>query len=201
MSRAHESFKALYEAFVALHGAEQVLQEFCALDPAPERLEVEPHHMPAAEMMKAETGLFTTLYAELRDAFLAASPHAHWRETYKGTRLEGDFLERFGCYCLIGDGGAFHSERIAAYMVYMPAGLYYPFHHHPAEEMYFILAGEAEFMLEGEAPKTLGPGDHVFHPSNRPHATETHEHPFMALVWWRGDMSQKPVLTYPEGNR
>ena len=59
---------------------------------------------------------------------------------------------------------------------------------------------EAAFMLEGNETKTLGPGESVCHPSNHPHATQTEDHPFLALVLWRGDVSVRPVLTYPEGD-
>ena len=30
-----------------------------------------------------------------------------------------------------------------AWVVYMPPNLYYPWHYHPAEELYFCIAGEA----------------------------------------------------------
>lgn len=178
--------------------ATPALQQFCQLPDDLGVQEVEPFAIPAAQLMESDQGLSTERYKDLRDAFINASPNAHWRETYKGTRIADTFREKFGCYCLIGSGGPFTASEMGAYVVYMPKGFYYPFHHHPAEELYFVIAGEAEFLLEGHSPKTLGPGSHVFHPSNTPHATQTHDHPFMALVLWRGDMSVKPVLTNPE---
>ena len=82
---------------------------------------------------------------ELRDAFVNAAGLAQWRLTYEGTKIDPDFMERLGCYCVIGDGGFWNSTQMSGYVVYMPAGLHYPWHHHPAEEMYLMLAGEAEF--------------------------------------------------------
>ena len=197
-----DAFDTLLTEFRNLHAASPALSTFCSLPETVDRQEVTPHHIPAATLMKADGDLTATASTEaLRDAFIAASDIAQWRETYKGTRIGADFMERFGCYCLIGGGGPFSAPDMGAYVVYMPPGLYYPYHHHPAEEIYYILAGEAEFMMESEQPKTLGPGEHVFHPSNRPHATQTHDRPFMALVLWRGDMATKPVLTYPEGEK
>ena len=194
------AFHALLDAFRDLHAKEPALQEFCAF---PQQIAEQPitaRHLPPADLMTGDRNLTTTdACAPMRDAFIAASPHAFWRETYKGTRLGADFMNRFACYCLMGQGGPFTAPEMQAYVVYMPAGLYYPFHHHPAEELYYILAGQAEFMLEGRASKTVTAGDAIFHPSNAPHATETHDHPVMALVLWRNNFETAPVLTYPDG--
>ncbi len=87
---------------------------------------------------------------------------------------------------------------MGAWVVYMPARLWYSWHHHPGEEMYLILAGQAEFLRKGHAPETLCEGDTVQHESNQPHAAETHDSPLMAYVVWRNGFRTKPVLTPPE---
>jgi mannose-6-phosphate isomerase-like protein (cupin superfamily) len=199
MMGAREAFERCLTELRALHAACPAIARFAPLPDSLAEQPVTPHDIPAARLMEADEGLFSDGFEAMRDAFIAASPHAQWRETYKGTRMGPDFMNRFACYCLIGGGGPYVSDSLGAYVVYMPPGLFYPYHHHPAEELYFILAGEAEFLMEGAPSKTLRPGDHVLHPSNRPHATCTHAHPFMALVLWRGNMSVKPVLTHPDG--
>ncbi|MDG1739153.1 MAG: dimethylsulfonioproprionate lyase family protein [Paracoccaceae bacterium] len=195
-----DAFENLLNEAQKLHDANAVLQEFGALPVDPKRQVVEPFYIPAAKLMEADTDLFSDDFSSIRDAIIAASPDALWRETYKGTRIAELFRERFGCYCLIGKGGPYVAEDMAIYIVYMPEGLYYPFHHHPAEELYFILAGEAEFMMKDKPSKVLGPGDHVYHPSMHPHATQTHDHPFLALVLFKGEIGMTPVLTFPEGD-
>ena len=195
-----EVFDTLMNEVRRTFAATPALQAFCELPDQLETQTVTPAHIPAATLMQTDDELFSPDYSGLRDAFIAASDKAEWRETYKGTRIGEEFRQRFACYCLIGPGGPFMAEKMGAYVVYMPKGLYYPFHHHPAEELYFVIAGEAEFLMEGKDPQTLGPGSHVFHPSNRPHATQTHDHPFMAMVLWRGDMTVSPLLTYPNGD-
>ena len=193
------AFDTLLGAFRDLHAATPALQEFCAMHSVPAPQPVAPHHIPAADLMKKGANLAASpATAALRDAFIAAGPHAQWRETYKGTSLGEVFRERFGCYCLIGDGGPFASNDMSAYFVHLPASFHYPFHHHSAEEIYFVLAGQAEFELDGQPPETLAPGDHVFHPSNHPHATTTGDLGMMALVLLRGDLETRPVWTYPE---
>ncbi len=177
------------------HAAHADLTGFCAFPTDLSPQDVHPFHVPPADLLTSETGLTATPYVGLRDAIIATSPHAQWRETYKDTDIGDDFMSRFGCYCLIGDGGAFHSDQMRAWIVYMPARLPYPFHHHPAEETYLILAGKAVFHAYGTASKTLRAGDTVFHTKNQPHATETHDQPMLALVLWRNGFDAAPILT------
>ena len=177
------------------HSAHTALDAF---HPFPDDLStqpVNPFHISASDLLQAETGLFTEPYEALRDAFVDAAPLAHWRETYKDTNIGQDFLDRFGCYCLIGDEGPFASDTIRAWVVDMPPHLHYTWHQHPAEEAYLVLAGEAEFFREGAPPEILRAGQTSLHASNQPHAMTTHEHPVMAYVIWRNGFETPPILT------
>lgn len=77
----------------------------------------------------------------------------------------------------------------------MSPHLYYPWHHHPAEEIYRILSGAAWFMKDGTQPVLLAAGDCYEHASNQPHAMETTDQPVMAYVVWRNGFETPPVLT------
>lgn len=134
-------------------------------------------------------------FAALTQAIKSAGPSAKWRETYKGTSISPDFMERFGCYSIIGEGGAFTSAELWLWMVYMPAHLDYPFHHHPGEEMYLVLDGEAEFRRKGQLPEICGAGRAIFHASNQSHAMETFDHSVLCLVAWRNGFETPPVWT------
>ena len=160
--------------------------------------EFDPFHIPSSDLMQNETGWPKGDYAELRDAFILASPHAHWRQTYKGTIIGKKFLNEFGCYGLIGPESPFQSEEIRAWVVYMPRNFYYPWHHHPAEEMYLCLAGEAVFRRENCLDIRLGSGGIMEHKANQSHSMETLEHPIMAYVVWRNEFGTKPVLTFED---
>ena len=159
---------------------------------------MQPCHRPCADFMARESVMQAGALAPLRDAMLAAAPDALWRETYAGTDIGQEFMDRFGCYCIIGSGGAWASEQMSAYLVYMPRDFWYTWHHHPAEEMYLVVAGEAEFLRHDAPTKTLGPGGAVFHASGQPHAMQTRDHPVMAYVIWRNNLGIRPVLTPPE---
>ena len=181
--------------------AHDLLPELQAFCPFPDPLtpqEVTPHHIPAADLMMQDKGLFSDVFPAYRDALVNAGPIAQWRETYKGAPISQAFLDRFACYEILGVDAPFATTEMRSFVVYQPPGLYYPWHHHPAEELYVVIAGEAEFSIEGEDPRTLRSGDTIFHRSNVPHALTTHEHPVMACVLWRGDLKTKPVLTYPD---
>jgi len=192
------AFEHLLKQVQLAHDEHPDLGEFCAFPDDLTPSEYSRFHVPAADLMRRDTGLFSNDLAGLRDAFVAAGPMAQWRETYKATNIGQDFLNRFGCYALIGAGGPWISARMSGFVVYMPASLHYPWHHHPAEEMYLVLGGVAEFLREGEAPETLAAGDTSFHASNQPHSMTTHEHPVIAYVVWRNHLRTTPVLTERE---
>lgn len=144
--------------------------------------ELEPHHIHPATLFAKDESLNDGAFPTVRDALLAVKDQAFWRETYKDTNIGEDFLNRFGCYELFGWEGHFQCQETRGFMVYSTGDLYYPWHHHPAEEMYFILAGEAEFATEGNTPKLLKPGDTVFHAENQPHNMQTFEKGVLAWV-------------------
>ena len=157
--------------------------------------ERDPHYINPATLFAEDVSLQSEQFSSVRDALIAVKDVAFWRETYKQTDIGEEFLNRFGCYELFGWDGHFQCQETRGFIVYSTADLYYPWHHHPAEEMYFILAGEAEFATEGNAPKMLRPGDTVFHAENQPHNMQTREKGVLAWVQWRGEMSVAPVLT------
>ena len=193
-----EIWEKLLETAKKAHLANIKIQDFCPFPADIKKQEFDPFHIPASDLMQNEMDLLTRDYAELRDAFISASPYAHWRQTYKGTGIGERFLNEFGCYGLIGPDSPFHSEKIRAWVVYMPKNFYYPWHHHPAEEMYLCLAGEAIFCRENCPSERLSSGGIMEHLANQPHSMETFEHPIMAYVIWRNEFGTKPILTFED---
>ena len=194
---AFAAFERLLHEARAVHEANPATRGFCAFSVDPEPLALTARHRPCGDFLAREGPMEAGDHAALRDAMLAAAPHAFWRETYAGTDIGQDFMDRFGCYCIVGAGGGWSSATMSAWMVYMPPGLWYPWHHHPAEEMYLVVAGEAEFLRHGMPAETLRPGETVFHASDQPHAMRTHDRAVLAYVVWRGELGTPPVLTSP----
>jgi cupin superfamily acireductone dioxygenase involved in methionine salvage len=114
--------------------------------------------MGAQDHFDAENGLFGEEYAATKTLLKQLGPLAYWRDTYAGTNVSDRFMDEFGCFSLIGHNGFFKSDHMNAWMVYMPAGLYYPWHQHAAEEMYLCLAGEAVFKKKVRQTNTWGKG-------------------------------------------
>ncbi len=191
----HGVWDTLLNEVRSVHNTNAVLSEFCAFPDDTHRKTVTPHNVPAADLFAGETGFETAVHEGLHRALLSAGPYARWRETYKDTNIGQDFMDRFGCYCLIGEGGAFDSDHIRAWMTYMPPNLHYTWHHHEAEEAYLVVAGNARFFRHGEADVTLTAGQTMLHHSNQPHAMETGDDPVLCYVIWRNGFGQIPILT------
>ena len=83
---------------------------------------------------------------------------------------------------LIGGGG------YALGVLLLGPGLTYPPHAHPANEVYYIVGGSAEWR-RGDGPWTSrATGSLVQHPSGLVHATRTGDDPLLALYLWWGDI-------------
>lgn len=180
----------------AMHEANEPLSAFCQFPDDVIPQPVTARHMGAKDYFSREKGLFGDAYSNIITMLQELGAKAYWRDTYAGTQISDRFMDQFGCYSLIGKNGFFHSTTMNAWMVYMPAGLYYPWHHHPAEEMYLCLAGEAVFKKQGSEDVTLGQGGIALHQSNQPHALETQKHPVLCYVVWRNELNTPPILTY-----
>lgn len=189
---------ALLDGVRRLHGEHDALHAFAPFPDDVKEKTLTPFHVPAADLMLAETGFGNSQYNYLCDALFAVAPQMLWRETYKGTKISSDFMERFGCFEIIGRDAPFASKSIRSFLVYQPANLHYPWHQHPAEEMYVVLNGEAEFALSGQPNRTLSAGESAFHASNKPHALTTHDKPVLAYVIWRDEFDTAPEWTYPD---
>lgn len=156
-----------------------------------------PNHRAAADLFLADTALPPGPFPALHAAIRNAAPAMHWRETYRAGSADTAFMERWGCYSIVGNDAPFGSARIRLFIVYMPPGLFYPWHSHPAEEIYLVLAGSAVFKSAGNHPAMLSEGQTAFHTSDQPHAIETGGTPMLSLVAWRNHLDIRPTLTPP----
>ncbi|WP_338550963.1 dimethylsulfonioproprionate lyase family protein [Roseovarius phycicola] len=183
----------------AAHDRITALQDFCAFPGAVHRHDCAPHHDPLSDRMQTDAGLFAPDdLLPFRDALCAAASEAKWRETYRDTGYGATLHTHFGCYEVLGSDTPLGAQEMRSFVIYQVPGFHYPMHHHPAEELYLVVAGEGEFHVEGQPSRHLRPGETAFHPSNVPHALTTHDTPIMAYVLWRGDLATKPVWTHPE---
>ena len=175
------------------------LSEFCSLPNVFARQLVVPNDRPASNNLQKEKGLFCRTFPNLQEKLIAACPDMHWREVYKKdsntpSGISLDFMEQLGVYAIIGETGPFSSKDLSVYLVYMPAQLTYPWHYHPAEELYFILSGEAVFRREGHEDRTVGESDIIIHESNQAHEMQTYDSPLLSIAIWRNHLDIAPTL-------
>lgn len=162
--------------------ATPALRDFAVWPDAPTRNTLEPVKLPVIpliETMAAQPSL-------VADAVKAAASLAHWQQTYTEAEVGSDFLNRYGWFELLGPTGHFLSDTTRAYIAFWGEGLHYPMHLHEAEELYYILAGAAEFHAVGQPSVLVGPEGTQHHASNQPHAMDTRAEPVLTLVLWRG---------------
>ena len=190
------AFKGARAAARALHSLHPDLDAFNGWPERTEFIDRPANTIAAATGLPSDRNLAAPPeHVPIRDALAAVAPLAGWRNTYRDADIGDGFNARFGCYELIGRNGHFLADDYGGFIVCARPGLWYPWHDHPAEELYLVIAGEAEFLAEGRAPARNGPGGMTLHASMQSHAMRTLDSPVLCYVAWRGDMSVTPKLT------
>ena len=136
---------AFAEASV-LVAEEPLLSNFAPLPPADRAIKV-PRPIPAIPLIEAQSGGHSPRTAPFHAAVRDAARLADWYQTYTEAEVGADFLARYGWFELVGPTGHFRANDVRAYVAYWGEGLTYDWHVHEAEELYFVVGGEAEFGL------------------------------------------------------
>ena len=90
---------------------------------------------------------------------------------------------------LIGPDGLVKSDAVRMGLYGMLPGHEYGLRTHMAEEVFVMLAGEADWKKGDGEYKSLRAGARSYHPSMTPHANRTRDHAFMSIYVWHGDVS------------
>lgn len=178
----------------ALHRAHPQMNAFCDWDDTARWHGAGSDPIRPARALASDPGLDGGPHQALRHALAAIAPLANSTRTYGDDEIAPDFNDRFGSFPLVSQIGPFRSPTTCAYVLYAESALCYPWHAHPAEELYVVIAGQALFHRAGAPSRTLRPGDSTFHASDQPHAMDTQDHPVLCLVLWRGDLVTRPRL-------
>ncbi len=151
---------------------------------------------PALPHLIAMPGAPNNQSTPLQQALLAVIPYAEWRVTYTEEDVGRDFLNRFAWFELAGPTGHFHSSQTRMTVGYWGPNLYYDWHQHAPDEVYSVVSGCADFLLEDAETLPLGPGNTRYHPSEQRHALRTHNAPVLTFVLWRGaGLSDDPRMS------
>ena len=182
---ASAAFESAYQAAGALMATQSALRDFAAWTAA-KQARRPPTHIPASDLVQSWAEGENSITSALRCAVRRAAPFAQWRQTYTEDEVGLDYLQRYGWFELLGPSGHFLSGDLRAYIGYWGAHLHYPWHVHAAEEVYFVLAGNALFESDGIPSETLTAGQSRLHVANQPHAITTKDSPLLVFALWRG---------------
>ena len=182
-----EQAQLVYQAHPALKQFADFPDDICAQP-------MEPFHLPSSDLLLADTELQSAQYAKLLQSIFDVAPAMRWREIYQDEIAHLTFMEKLACTSIIGKGAPFHSNKLRLFIVYMAPHLFYPWHSHPAEEIYMVLSGKALFKREGDKDRWCEEADCVIHKCNQPHALQTTDSPMLALVAWRNHLDTPPIL-------
>lgn len=199
MDNGH-TYETLLKQVREAHGASPALRAFVPFPDDLKRQSVLPLHRRPSELLQSETSLVSRTFPALQNAIVSSCPAMRWRETYKEGAAETEFMDRWGCFSIIGEGGPFTSRQARLFVVYMPPVLYYPWHRHPAEEAYLVISGQAVFKKLDQPDEIASEGDTVLHESEQVHAIETTDSALLCLVFWRNHLNTPPVLVPAAAN-
>lgn len=146
-----------------------------------------PQTLPMLDELLACQELANDATQSLVDLLITCRHGLRWQQSYSAKQgFDRAYLDHYGWINLVSPEGPFFDDSLRLTIGYWGAGLHYPKHSHEPEEIYCILAGQAEFHSDGLPPRLVGPGDWVHHHSFQPHAIDMSPGPLLALVPWRG---------------
>ena len=90
---------------------------------------------------------------------------------------------------ILGPEGLVHCENVRMGLYGILPHIEYGIRTHPAEEIFIMLAGEADWIRGEGGYKTRKAGEYSYHPSGMRHATRTNDLAFMSVYVWTGDVS------------
>lgn len=90
---------------------------------------------------------------------------------------------------LIGPAGIVKSDSVRMGVYGIRPNVEYGIRTHPAEEIFVMIAGRADWLSGDEDYAEYGPGARRHHLSMMQHATRTRDSAFMSIYVWQGDVS------------
>lgn len=130
----------------------------------------------------------------LAAAIRAVVPDLAWSYGYPAEPAWPALGERIAFAQLLGEGGLGTASQVLVGLTLIAPRTRYPWHAHPATELYLVIAGTARWWKGTDGPRVHPPGALVLHESGIPHAMETEAEPLLALYTWRGDLASPSVF-------
>ena len=125
------------------------------------------------------------------------SQEVYWESGYSENEVNKEFLSKYGFFELIGPTGHFLTSEMALWVNFLDKNSYYPPHNHEAEELYFVVSGEAKFESKDEQSKILKSKDTRFHKSYQSHSITTFDKKILSFVIWKNKFENVSKMVDP----
>jgi hypothetical protein len=151
-----------------------------------------PHRIPVSAWLERALEHSSPSTGAACAALAQVAPLLSWRRN-AGYR-DADFLSRYG-YCeLLGPAGHRVDPSIALGVLLLAPRTCYPPHRHPANELYVVLAGSAQWRISEGDWVARASGAVIHHPSMTTHAMRTDEEPLLAAYLWTDHLATPATL-------
>jgi len=118
----------------------------------------------------------------------------HWRNKYPPTTANAALIDGFGFCDAIGPDGTQDSDAVTLGLVLLGPQVDYPFHRHPAVELYYVVSGVAQWAVDFGDLTPRRPGEFLIHRSGQPHAMRSGGEALLAISAWRGDIGARSEI-------
>ena len=140
-------------------------------------------HLPVVLALMAE-GEDRAVGAALRSC-LGFAP---WQTFYADSDWSHPFLDEIACASLVGPTGIVWSDDVALGLFLLGPHTTYREHAHGLDEIYYVLAGSAEWGFDREDNRrTFGPGSLVHTAPDQRHDIRTGSEPILCAYTWTND--------------
>ncbi len=149
--------------------------------------------LPAADFLTGSLATAVPATTHMVELLKRYADDVKWEQTYTkaDSAISEKMLATYGFVEVIGSRGPFVSDQVRSGIGVYGPGIGYPPHQHKAEEIYIVLAGGAEYQLDGQPPRQAGPGELVFVPSNLTHGFYTGKEAMVVYyIWQAGDLRE-----------
>ena len=121
--------------------------------------------------------------AALMDVITPVIRYLPWKYNYEPRTDLPDLGQRMGWAELVGPEAPYRSDSVCLGLTLIASDTHYPAHHHPANELYYVITGTATWILDG-VPHLYPPGSLILHPSQSVHAMRTGAETLLVLYTW-----------------
>ena len=192
----------LLRRIAAFHRSRPVVPEFPMVAPVLDALDnarcpadLESRLLPVVRHLDAVEPSGDAAVDAVLEEFLRLAPALPWLQTagYLDV-MSRHYLDNSGYVQLLGPNSIVEHSDVRVGIALWGPNLHYPAHHHEAEELYHVLAGEPLFSGRDGNRRVTRPGDSVHHMPWQVHAQDFGATPAVLLYCWTGAVEPDAVL-------